>query len=80
MHMGKLTPAMLTAKRLAGVPPEVNLGEHLSYTPLPSMNKVVHSGFETQRILQQGVLKVPQVGLMSSKLFKKIKTEKDFKK
>ena len=36
--------AMLTAKRSAGVAPEVNLREHVT-----CMNKAAHSGFETQR-------------------------------
>ena len=41
--------AMLAAKRLPGVAPEVNLREHVTHMPPPSMNKAVHSGFETQR-------------------------------
>ena len=41
--------AMLAAKRSAGVTPEVNLMEHATRTPLPSVNKAAHSGFETQR-------------------------------
>ena len=41
--------AMLAAKRLAGVTPEVNLMETLTHTPPPSVNKTTHSGFETQR-------------------------------
>ena len=41
--------AMLATKRLAGVAPEVNLGECVAHTPLSSVNKVAHSGFETQR-------------------------------
>ena len=41
--------AMLAAKRLAGVAPEVNLRKHLTHMPPLSMNKIVHSGFETQR-------------------------------
>ena len=32
-------------KRSAGVAPEVNLREHVTHTPLPSVNKVAHSGF-----------------------------------
>ena len=40
---------MLAAKRSAGVTPEVNLGEPVTYTPLSSVNKAAHSGFETQR-------------------------------
>ena len=40
---------MLATKRSAGVAPEVNLREYVTHTPLPSTNKVAHSGFETQR-------------------------------
>ena len=40
--------AMLAAKRSAGVTPEVNLRELVTRTPLPSVNKAAHSGFETQ--------------------------------
>ena len=39
--------AMLATKRLAGVAPELNLREHVTHMPLPSANKVAHSGFET---------------------------------
>ena len=35
--------AMLAAKRLAGVAPEVNLGEHTSHMSLQSANKAAHS-------------------------------------
>ena len=35
--------------RSAGVAPDVNLGEHTSHMPRPSVNKVAHSGFEMQR-------------------------------
>ena len=49
MHVGKQSAAMLAAKRSAGVAPEVNLREHISHTPPPSVNKAAHSGFETQR-------------------------------
>ena len=41
--------AVLAAKRLAGVAPEVNLSKHVTCTPLPSANKAAYSGFETQR-------------------------------
>ena len=41
--------AMLAAKRLLGVTLEVNIGEHISCTPLPSSNNAAHSGFETQK-------------------------------
>ena len=46
-----------------GVAPEVNLMECTSYTPLISVNKAAHSGFETQRRRHQksttGVLVAP---------------------
>ena len=45
--------AMLAIKRLAGVKLEVSLKEHTSCTPLPSVNKAAHSGFETQRRCHQ---------------------------
>ena len=41
--------AMLGAKRLAGVTPEVNLKESITHMPQPSTNNAVHSGFKTQR-------------------------------
>ena len=66
---------MLATKRSAGVAPEVNLREHVKHTPLPSLNKAAHSGFETQRRCHQkfktGVSVAPQKGLMSSKNFLK---------
>ena len=40
---------MWGSKRLAGVIPEVNLGECISHMSLPSVNKAGHSGFEPQR-------------------------------
>ena len=49
MHVGKQLAAMLDTERLAGVTPEVNLGECISHMSLPSVNKAGHSGFETQR-------------------------------
>ena len=67
--------AMLAPKRSAGVAPEVNLREHVTYMPPPSVNKAAHSGFETQRRHHQksktGVSMASQKGLMSSKNFKK---------
>ena len=72
---GKRSGAMLAVKRSAGVAPEMNLREHISHTPLPSVNKAVHSGFETQKKCHQksktGVSVAPQIGVMSSKFFKK---------
>ena len=41
--------AMLANKRLAGVAPKVNLRECEICMSLPSVNKVAHSGFKTQR-------------------------------
>ena len=46
--------AMLAVKKSAGVTPEVafhckNVLMYIIYMPLPSANKVAHSGFETQR-------------------------------
>ena len=40
---------MLATKRSVGVTPEVNLRECVTPMPPPSVNKVAHSGFETQR-------------------------------
>ena len=33
----------------AVVTPEMNVKERVTYTPLPNMNKVAHSGFKTKR-------------------------------
>ena len=75
MHVGKQLAAMLAIKRLAGVTPDVNLKEYLSCTPLPSVNKAIHSSFETQGRHHQesktGVSVAPQKGIMSSKIFLK---------
>ena len=67
--------AMLAAKRSAGVAPEVKLREHVTHTPLPSVNKADHSGFEAQkRCHQKSKTYVPP------KLnFKKIKKRKIIK-
>ena len=53
MHVGKQLAAMLAVKRSPGIAPEVNLRECISCMPPPSVNKAVHSGFETQRIHHQ---------------------------
>ena len=57
---------MLAAKRSAGIAPEVNLMEHVTSMPLPSVNKAALSGFEFQRRRQQktetGVLVARQKG------------------
>ena len=67
--------AMLTTEILTIVLPEVNFRENVTHTPLPSVNKAAHSGFETHRRHHQkskiGVLVDPQKGLMSSIFFKK---------
>ena len=55
------------AKRLTDVAPEVDLREHVTHTPLPS----VPSGFETQmrchRKSKTGLSVAPQKGLMLPK-------------
>ena len=65
--------AMLAARRSAGVTPEINLKEPVTYMPPPSMNKAAHSGCETERRHYQesktGVSVAPQKGLMSSNFF-----------
>ena len=62
--------AMLAAKRLAGVTPEVNLRECITHTPLPSMNKADYSGFqnpdETSPEVQNRSINGLTKGLMSS--------------
>ena len=46
---------MLPAKRRsAAVALDVNFRKHVTYMPMPSVNKAVHSGFETQK--RQNVL------------------------
>ena len=42
--------AMLAAKMSAGVTPVVNLRDCVTRMPLLSVNKAVHSGFETQEM------------------------------
>ena len=66
--------AVLTAKRLAGVAPEVNLRKHISCTPQPSVNKAAYSGFETQRSCQKsktGVSDAPEKDLCPPIIFEK---------
>ena len=52
---------------------EVNLREHITCMPLPSVNKAAHLGFETQKRHHQksktGESVGPQKALMSSKIF-----------
>ena len=68
---------MLATKRLAGVPPEVNLREHVICMPPPCMNKAAHSGIETQNS-KTGVLGAPQKELKSSKNFFKKFADNEF--
>ena len=45
-HRGEKRPVAMPAKKgLAGVAPEMNLREHTSCIPLPSVNKAAHFGF-----------------------------------
>ena len=65
-------------KGSVGVSPELNPGECVTCTPLPSANKAAHSGFEIQRRWYQksetGVSVAPQKGIMfSNKLLEKEK-------
>ena len=74
---------MLASKRLAGATPEVNPRECVTHTPLPGVNKVAHSGYETRGDIfysdgfyilhhqksKTGVSVASQKGLMSSKKF-----------
>ena len=55
--------AMLAARRLAGVTPEVNLRECVTCIPMTSVNQATHSGFKTQWKHHQKSKK----GLVSSK-------------
>ena len=67
--------AMLAAKRSASVAPEVNLRGRISCTPLPSVNKAAHPGFETQIRHHQksktGVSVAPQKDLYPPNILKK---------
>ena len=42
--------AMLAAKRLVGVAPEVNLREHVAHIPLSNMNKASRSGLKPRDV------------------------------
>ena len=65
--------AMLVTKKSAGVTPEVNLREHVTYMPLERTNNAAHYGFETQRRCHQksktGLSVTSQKLLMPSKIF-----------
>ena len=67
--------AMLATKRSGSVTPEVNLREHVTCMPPPSVNKAGHSGFEKQKKpspeVQNRGINGPTKRLMSSKNFKK---------
>ena len=73
---GNGSAAMLAAKRLAGVAPEVNLKEYVTCTSPPSANKASHSAFETQRRRHQnsktGVSVAPQKDLCPPKILKNV--------
>ena len=60
-----------TAKRSAGVAPEICLRELVARTPLLCIRKAAHSGFETQRRRHRksktGVSVAPRKGLLSCK-------------
>ena len=63
-YVTEISSAAMLATRKSGVVPEVNLTERVTHMPQPSVNKVVHSGFETQMRCHQksktGVSLVPQ--------------------
>ena len=81
MHVGKWLAALLAAKKLVGVAPELNLRELISHAPLPSANKGDHSGIETQRRhyrkSKTGISVVPKKDSCPPKF--KNKTEKDLR-
>ena len=47
--MEEIGLAAMLAEKSTGGAPEVNLREHDTQTPLTSVNKAAHSGFEIQR-------------------------------
>ena len=71
----KQLAAMLAIYTGRGVTPEVNLRERISCTPLQSLNKAAHSGFEIQRRHHQksetGVSEAPKIDMCPTKIFKK---------
>ena len=66
---------MLAATRSAGVAPEMNLREHATHMPQPSVNMAAYSGFETQTGRHQKFKTeasvAPKAGFMSSNFFLK---------
>ena len=72
---GKWPAAMLAIYTSKGVTPEVNFRECILRMPLSSVNKVAHSGFETQRRCHQksktGVSVAPKMDMCPTKSFKK---------
>ena len=70
---GKQLAAMLAIYTSKCVTPEVNLREHISYTPLPRVNKAAHSSFETQRRHHQksktGISVTPKMDMYPTKNF-----------
>ena len=81
-HVVKWLAAMLVTKRSAGGTPQVNFRECMSCMLLPSANKAVYFGFETQMSCHQksktGLSVTPIKGLISSKNFKKRKLPQVF--
>ena len=71
--------AMLTAKRSAGVVPEVNIRECItSLMPLPNANNPHQAGFETQRRHQQmPKTGTPQKDICPPKIKKKNNSNKN---
>ena len=70
---GEGLAAMLALYTGKGIAPEVNLREPVSHTPLQSLNKAAHSGFETQRRHHQksktGVSVAPQMKMYPTNFF-----------
>ena len=64
--------AMLAAKRLAGFTPEVNPGECITHTPLPSAKKAVEPRGEITRCSKQGHQWQHKKDLCPPKFFLKI--------
>ena len=63
---------MLAIERLAGVPPEVNLGKCTSCMPLPSVNKATTFGFKKEQMspeVQNRVISGPIKGHVATQNF-----------